>query len=234
MRKITILAAILILMGSLTGVALAVPTLQLDIIDGYYVGGGDDTTYNTTNPFTLRALYGGDVNNYSAILSVAVVPGIAPSSPDLNLGYFTYVYGGVTNTVAVTGNMVYGTPPIAPITTGGGGDLPSHGVFDTYFMEIPFSFDLSQFVPSYNTQTGESANGTLAFQDFVIDYAGLNEGYALHFDLYHLDSDNWIREFAPFSHDAQTNSVVPEPGTMMLLGSGLVGLAGWGRKKFRK
>jgi hypothetical protein len=39
----------------------------------------------------------------------------------------------------------------------------------------------------------------------------------------------------PTDTDSDTGaSPVPEPGTLILLGSGLVGLAGFGRKKFKK
>ena len=142
--------------------AFALPVLQLDSPDGTYVGADPDPVKNEStvvmsDQFTVYA-YGTPSGNTSAtdiidgsyVMSIAVVPQTIP--PGGNLGSFT-ING---QTINVTADMVFGTPPVETLGGDQGtdpGDLPTHGVFETYFIEVEVDFVAGDQVTPYDAQT---------------------------------------------------------------------------------
>lgn len=212
-------AAAFSVIAMLPGKSMAVPSLQLDILNGTY-DSGTETIVATSNPFTLYAYLVPDAKaplNDTYYISTAVVPAVGPAAA--NLGSF--IFNG--NTVNVTADMTYGTPD----------GLQTHGIFPTYYSEFSFQFDSNNTSQQYDTST-DTGQGPIPFvsgdpmyyQAFNVDVGNLNSDYRIHFDLYNKDEEGQAYQFAPFSHDAESgptgnNHKVPEPSTFGLLGSGL-------------
>lgn len=236
--------------------AEAVPLLQLDIVGGRY----DSTTQTVVSNgpvFQLIALFtpkAGETFDQNAQYFVSAA--LTPEPRSGTYGSFTWADTAGQRTVVATEGMEYGVPPIesALIGTEAGdpGDLPTHGIYPTYFTEFAFTFNSAQRATTYDTaevRGGFSTNplGASYYHIFNVNVENLGSAItSLHFDLY--DSfmktqcmgadkkkactpDEDIDHFAPFSHDAQSGPgltpppqppVVPEPATLVLLATGLV------------
>lgn len=220
----------------LTVSAFAVPDIQLFIDGATYDWGTQSWVASTEGSVDVYVVSAND-----AKADIIVCAALGPTD---NPATMTVDFGG---TVINPGDWVYGNPPLPP-GWDPGGDLAPHGVYPTNFAEIHTgAYGLGMMVGDVQPDTlnggeywdpsptpafpGAPANASGDWKMFTVDITG-PVGSSVHFDAYTLNPDGTIDKFAPFSHDA-TTTLVPEPATIVLMGSGLFGL-GLGAYRKRK
>jgi hypothetical protein len=247
-----VLIGFVFLLFGIASSAQAIPSLQLYLPDGEYSYALDQTWVieKSASPFTLTAFaldqeYGSGAGDAfydrtyqlgtNAVLSISLYGDFDGTEDSSSFGTL-----GITGGSGTLGDWAYGNAPISTETVDEyGNTMPPHGIFPTWYSLYNFTFDpYGAGVFDVQPPEGQALDTTpkdVGFrEDFTIDLSGLGGDLDVHFDLFtewtNSEGTTYVYKFAPFSHDART---VPEPATMLLLGSGLILMAGIGRKKFK-
>ena len=254
--KLIIIAALLLFL--VPTLAMAIPNLQIYIPNATYDAETETWIINSYD-YELWVIGAHlDVNDVKFAAAVPTnengsiqVTWLTPSSPDYggggidnfsltfndpNLGAdlnrLTYEAYRDSYATSDPNPATYGFGSGTPLA-GDGAQIPPHGVFPTDFYEYfigDFGTDgtVENYIPG--DELGDTAAGEIKKFDVLV--SGYTWVDIIAYDHVILSNNTAKYVFTPFSHDGA--STVPEPATMLLLGTGLIGLGWFGRKEAKK
>jgi len=205
--------------------AWAVPSLQL-YIPGASYDYENESWMTYANPFDLEVVLA--QKNYSSIEDINLHIAV-PDEWYLGSDGIVTVQGPGHESTELTFNedTYHGTPE-------GIDGEPDRLPARLHSIMLPdIDFTATHTYPVYNRDPTEKeeGEGTGVIYNYIISYDPKNI-FGVHLNLTgYLDGENF--KFAPFSHNADAPTA-PEPTTMLLFGTGLLGVAWMGRRQMQK
>lgn len=213
MKYLRVLVAILLIVG-FASVSWAIPMLNDDGSGNPIDQLADGTSYGYyRNSGDL--LFVNDGNNLGSPANLAQVETLVEDAMDYSSDFVL----SITPSMTWTNYNTDGTVATGASNTGTWETVPLVDAISFYAVKAGDFFAMYWVNPEEGTGSWSTYDIWKKAQDNNLTGAGGNDGLA-------------VSHFTGYNPDA---APVPEPATMLLLGTGLVGLAGFGRKKiFRK